>query len=228
MSSLSWRWQNLLLLVKQFRFRDIAQRLALRAYQNNYSYCLRRDLQVPFTAPEAQIPIVVRPLAEDDIPKLFADVSRLPEFDQAFLYSRLALWKARIPTCYVGVTVEGAPTYIQWLMGPEHNENIQSFFSGTFPVLAPDEALLEDALTLAPFRGKGIMAAAMARIAEQGKTLGARYVLTFVDENNIPSLKGCKKSGFLPYMVRRQRWVLFHLSQTFTKLPEGTPYPFDA
>jgi GNAT superfamily N-acetyltransferase len=228
MNSLRMRWQNFLLLAKAFRFREIIQKLVHRAYYDNYSYCLRRDLEIPFPAPEAQIPIIVRPLAEDDISKLFAGVSGLPVSDQADLYARMAHWNANIPTCYVGVTGDGAPTYIQWLMGREQNGKIQAFFNGTFPVLAPEEALLENALTLAQFRGKGIMPAAMARIAEQGKTLGARYVLTFVEQHNIPSLKGCKKSGFLPYMIRHERWVLFRRSLTFTRLPEGTPYPFDA
>ncbi|MCX5768778.1 MAG: N-acetyltransferase [Candidatus Hydrogenedentes bacterium] len=222
------RWQNFLFHAEHFQYREIGRKLALRAYSNTYSYCLRRDLEIPFPAPEARIPIIVRRLADDDIPKLFGNMSRLPIPDQADLQARLTHWKANIPTCYVGVTVDGAPTYIQWLMGPEHNEKIQAYFNGTFPVLAPDEALLENALTLADFRGKGIMPAAMARIAEQGKSLGARYVITFVEQHNIPSLKGCKKSGFHPYMIRQERWVLFRRLLTFTMLPKGTLYPFEA
>ncbi len=228
MNSMRARWRNIVLLAKQFRFREIGQKLAHRVYYNNYSYCLRRDLQIPFPAPEAKIPIIIRRLEQGDITKLFANVADLPASDQADLYSRLDFWNAKVPTCYVGVAEDGAPTYIQWLMGPEQNEKIQAFFNGTFPVLAPDEALLENALTPAAFRGKGIMPSAMARIAEQGTTLGARYVLTFVEQHNIPSLKGCKKSGFLPHLIRHEQWFLFRRSLIFTKLPEGTPYPFDA
>src|SRR5664279_1795856 len=69
---------------------------------------------------------------------------------------------------------------------------------------------------------------AMARIAERGRALGVRHVMTFVEEDNIPSLKGCKKSGFVPYMIRRERWFLFCRTLTFARLPEGTPYAFDA
>jgi hypothetical protein len=29
-------------------------------------------------------------------------------------------------------------------------------------------------------------------------------------------------------MMRQERWVLFRRSLTFTTLPKGTPYPFDA
>ena len=71
------------------------------------------------------------------------------------------------------------------------------------------------------------MPAAMARIAERGKDIGARYVMTFVAESNTPSLKGCKRAGFYLYMMRREKWFLFRRKLTFTKLPENTPYPFD-
>jgi RimJ/RimL family protein N-acetyltransferase len=228
MNALLMRWHNLLYHARHFRFREIGQKLAHRVHSSTCSYCLRRDLDLPFSAPDARIPLAVRKLTAEDCPAIFGDRPGRAVRDQEELYARLNHWDADIPTCYVAVTDQGAPAYIQWLMGPGQNEKIQAFFNGTFPVLAPDEALLENALTLPEFRGKGIMPAAMARIAEEGKALGVRYVLTFVEENNIPSLKGCKKSGFVPYMIRRERYLLFIRSLTFTKLPEGTPYAFDA
>ena len=42
------------------------------------------------------------------------------------------------------------------------------------------------------------MPAAMGLIAEKGETIGARYVITFVAPDNIPSLKGCQRCGFFP------------------------------
>lgn len=228
MNSLRARCRNLLFHAKHFQLREIGHKLAIRACSNTSTYCLRRDLEIPFPAPEARIPISVRRLADDDIPKVFGNMSKLPVPDRADLYARWAHWNADIPTCYVAVTGDGVPAYVQWLMGPEQNEKIQAYFNGTFPVLAPDEALLENALALPEFRGKGIMPAAMARIAEQAKSLGARYVLTFVERHQVRSLKGCKKAGFVPYMMRQERWVLFRRSLTFTTLPKGTPYPFDA
>jgi GNAT superfamily N-acetyltransferase len=143
------------------------------------------------------------------------------------LINRLQQVRANIPTCYVAVTIDNTPAYMQWLMGSEQNESIQMFFNKTFPILEPDEALLENALTLAEFRGKGLMSAAMARIAERGIEVGARWVITFVGEDNIASLKGCKRAGFYPYMLRAERWFLFRRTLTFALLPDGTPYPFD-
>ena len=52
-------------------------------------------------------------------------------------------------------------------------------------------------------------------------------VVTFVADDNIASLKGCKRAGFSPYLRREERWRWFRRTLTFTPLPEGTPYPFD-
>jgi len=71
------------------------------------------------------------------------------------------------------------------------------------------------------------MAAAMALVAERGREIGARYVITFVEQNNIASLKGCKRAGFSPYLLRHEKWFLFRRSLSLDKLPDGTPYPFD-
>ncbi len=108
------------------------------------------------------------------------------------------------------------------------NAQLQRYFSGMFPILKPGEALLEGAYTLEKVRGLGVMAAAMAQIAEKAGDVDAHAIITFVEEDNIASLKGCKRSGFSVYLVRDVRWLLFSRTVKFQELPVGTPYPFDA
>ncbi len=69
---------------------------------------------------------------------------------------------------------------------------------------------------------------AMAEIAKRGRDFGARYIITFVENENVPSLKGCKRAGFSPYVERIERRRLFQHTYEFNPLPDGTPYPFDA
>src|SRR5580658_5235651 len=75
---------------------------------------------------------------------------------------------------------------------------------GGFLPLADGEALLENAYTPPAYRGLGVMAAAMAQIAERARDFGARKVLTFVATDNIASLKGCQRSGFYPHLLHRR------------------------
>jgi hypothetical protein len=71
------------------------------------------------------------------------------------------------------------------------------------------------------------MATAMTQIAEKGLEHGARWAVTYVESDNLPSLKGCANCGFRPYMLRHETWRGFHLSQTFSLLPPNSKYPFE-
>jgi hypothetical protein len=165
---------------------------------------------VPFEAPRATIDISVRPIAERDLPKLLdASGAELSNEERWLLASRKRLVEAGFGTCFVAVTTQDEPCYTQWLFGQHDNDDLQSYFSGNFPLLAAGEALLESAFTPVAFRGKRIMPAAMARIAERAADLGARWVLTFVGVDNVPSLKGCAGAGFHPYARCTQEWRLF-------------------
>ena len=209
--------------LQQLRTR-IAGRLRLGLRFESTRFGLRRDLTIPFPAPDAKIPISVRPLAETDLPTLLAVNADISEADRFEIAWRQAFAAKRLAGGYVAVDErDGRPCYVQWLFGAADNDFVQSLRG--FPELAPDEALLENAYTPASHRGLGVMPAAMARIAEKAATIGARYVITFVEQNNIPSLKGCQRSGFAPDLEHKLARYGFGLFRTdsFTRLANGDP-----
>jgi RimJ/RimL family protein N-acetyltransferase len=172
----------------------------------------------------------VRPLRKGDIRKLLnLEEQGLTDEGRDERNTRLQIARANVGKCYVATTEDGTPCYIQWIIGPEDNKKLPklSYCMGSFPVLQPGEALLEGAFTPEGHRGKRIMPYAMSIIAEKGLDIGARRIITFVTQDNIASLKGCKRAGFSPYLVRSERWQFFRKRITFTALPAGTPYPFD-
>jgi hypothetical protein len=180
---------------------------------------LRRDLQVPFTAPEAKIPLIVRPLQDEDWPFLF-DLTEpgISDEERQLRTSRKELALERVGSPFVAATADGEPCYIQWLFSPDENERMREFFNNIFPRLTPDEMLLEGAFTPEKHRGKGIMPCSMAQIAEHAAARGARWVVTFVTEDNVPSLKGCDRAGFSPYIRRSVRWNGLRRTVTFGEL----------
>ncbi|BBY86489.1 GNAT family N-acetyltransferase [Mycolicibacterium tokaiense] len=185
---------------------------------------LRRDVEVPFVAPAAKVPVTVRRLQPDD------DVSfldRVPALDLEVaneLIGRRRLVDSRVATCWIAVDSAGVPCYLQWLIGPSDNAFIRRWWKGLFPQLGPNEALLEGAYTAETHRGQGIMAHAMAKITEQASDIGARYVITFVGTDNIASLKGCERAGFVPYLEREDIWSGFRHQVHFRPLaPDRTP-----
>jgi len=220
--------KTLFYLLAHFRFGEVLRKVRGRLHSRTVSFGLRRNLLVPFEAPTPKIPITIRPLREEDIPFLLeAPYHGVPKKELIEQAERLSFLREGIPTCYVAVTQDGKPCFMQWLMSSEDNDKIQLRFNHGFPLLAPDEALVEKCFTPEAYRGLGIMSYAMALIAKKAERLNARRVITFVEVNNIASLKGCKKSGFVPYIIRDDRWFLFRRKLTWTSLPQGFLYPFE-
>ncbi len=243
--------------------RFVVHELRRRLWSDGRYYGLSRELDVPLVAPDAKIPLEIRPLRESDLPKLLGtnadNVSaRKPDArmhlvqlglvrrglaaaelraqsaggaialrDAIVRVDRLNFVSAGIGTCYVAATSDDEPCYMQWLMRASENDGIRRYFKGIFPLLDPDEALLEYAFTLEDYQGQGIMPATMARIAEKAESHGARRVITFVDQVNVPALKGCQRAGFRPHLIRVDRWRFFRRHVSFRPLAPGTRYPFE-
>ena len=203
----------------------ISGRLRLGLHFESTRLGLCRDLERPFQKPSAKIAISVRPLIDADLPALLAvDDTITDPRDRYETAWRRAFAARRLKGGYVAVDQrDGTPCYVQWLFGSVDNDFVSKL--GGFPKLAVDEALLENAFTPARYRGMGIMSAAMALIAERADDIGARHVLTFVEQDNIASLKGCQRSGFFPDLLHRQVRLGFGVFRrdSFSKLANDDP-----
>lgn len=207
-------------------FSRVEGRLKLGLAKRTVRYGLRRDLTVPIERPSAKIPISVREVRQEDLAVLLPeDTSTYSEQDRLEI-----VWRKRFAAdvgskgCYVAIDErDGSPCYMQWLLAPSQNEVIRRL--GGFPQLQKGEALLENAYTPPTHRGLGIMSAAMALIAERGEDVNARYVITFVGEDNIASLKGCRRAGFAPDMLHIRQDYLFGIVRRhrFEPLPADDP-----
>ena len=216
------RARDLLRLVFTGRGRRAWSTVTYLLYSDSASVGLRRDLRAPCLAPGAQRPFQVRPLTPGD-ELAWLDV-REPGLSDEQVYARLGqarLLRSGIQTCHVAVEPDGTACYMQWLILSNQNDQVRAFFGNLYPRLAPDEALLEGAYTPEAYRGQGIMAAAMAQIAERAGEFGARWVVTFVDESNVASLKGCARAGFVPFLRRHEAFRLFRRRVSFTPLPQA-------
>jgi hypothetical protein len=185
-------------------------------------------LTKPVPVPSAKIELVVRPLEpSDDLSPLDMDTKLRGKAALTGRYER-RLIASGLPTCWVAIAPDGKPCYLQWLITADQNDRIRRLWGNAFPRLGPDEALLEAAYTPEAYRGLGIMASAMSRIAEHAQESGARYVITFVAGDNVPSLKGCKRAGFEPYVQRELAWRMGIRFVRYTSLPAGFRFPYEA
>lgn len=188
--------------VESGTYRDTAKRLGRRLFSSHHAYGLKRDLAAPHETPVAKIPISVRPLIDADVPRILDEHAEVDEAERWERHTRTRLLERGIGQPYVAVDPDDDPCYVQWLFGPDENAEVREFFHGIFPELQPGQALLEGAFTPTRHQGRRIMSAGMSMIAEKARDLGARDVLTFVGVENIASLKGCERAGFLPALDR--------------------------
>lgn len=207
-------------LIQKGYFIVLIQEIKKQFYSHSISIGLQRDLSNEFKAPSAKIEIQIRPLKKEDVPKLLNPEST-ESLNPRIIANQQSMADANIPTCYVAVTEHDKPCYMQWLIGYKDNPVIKNYFKGIFPALKASEALLEGAYSNPDYRGLRIMPMAMSLIAEKASEINARWVNTFVDATNIPSLKGCQRSGFKPYLIRKDRWLLFQLTSTFHPVTES-------
>jgi GNAT superfamily N-acetyltransferase len=206
-------------LLRAGEWRPVLNGLRKWLYSDSYAYGLFRDLTVRMHVPEPAILLTIRPIEQSDV-QAFMEIDNhatRPAFGP-----RSRLLASDIQTCYVAVTEEGAPCYMQYLILPSENDKVQAVFEGLFPRLAEDEALLEGAFTVEEYRGQGIMPFVMEHLAQKAREKGAQRLLTFVTSHNVPALKGCIRAGFVPNMLVNRRFRLFKRRVTFTPLPEGT------
>lgn len=179
-------------------------------WQHKTSIGLRRTLSISHPRPKAAIDLLVREIQQVDIPHILPTTpTNRDRREEQDIRIRRELIGQNIPHCFVAIDrANGTPCFIQWLFTASHNQFLSSFFKGRFPRLTPEQGLLECAYTPLHYRGKGIMPATMATLAELGPHLGLSELITFVDHNNNASLKGCAKAGFLPFLTRKDTTIL--------------------
>jgi RimJ/RimL family protein N-acetyltransferase len=191
-------------------------------------YVIRKDVTRPFEIPESRIPFTIREMQSDDVdPLLSIRTHGLIGEDAYERVRRMLMLKAGIRTCYVGITDDGKPCHLHWLIGESENEKLQEFYGIGFPLLEKGEMLLEHGYTPVEYRGKGIMATAMARLARIASDKGAAHVYGFIRESNTPSLKAARKAGYSLFLERTEKWSLGRLKMKYSTLPDPTRYPFE-
>jgi hypothetical protein len=180
-------------------FGYLRQRLGKLIWSEQHWIIMRRDLTAPPPAPRAFAAFTVRPLEPDDEKALFAE---LPP-DQRPEKEKLEYWLRRgLKGCHVAVLEDGAPCFMQWLLTSSENTLIRDIFEGSLPELSAGTVLLEGAYTPPRFRRLSIMPAAMARLAEKGRDLGARWAIVHVGNDKPSMKKAAELAGFEPYQLR--------------------------
>ena len=202
-----------------------------RLYSRVVSIGVRRDLSVHVEGvigrdlaviPPAKIPLEVRQLRPDDDLSLIADVPGLsPRAAQVRMDQRW-LMSGDLPTPWVAVDPDGAVRFMTFMLTARDNEAILARWGGLLPQLQPDEMVMEGPFADDSARGLGIMTEVAGRLLQIAHDSGVRYVMGFIGEQNVATLKVVELGGLAPFVKREERWFLFRRRIRFLPLPSAT------
>lgn len=195
--------------IKSGDFITIYKSIRKRLSSNKKSIGFKRDLNISFKNPKAKIELSVRLIKDRDF-----EYFKMTHFEDGLIVQN-------IPNCFVATSKNDVPYFRQWQIGSGENKKLKIYFKNTMPHLKENETIFEGVFVTPESRGMGIMADAMCKIADIIKDYGIRYVIAFVYEDNIPSLKGFKRAGFHPYTLRTEKWSFFKRKVIFSEIPEN-------
>lgn len=183
-------------------------------------FCLVCDLTKLPAAPKAKVPTVMQPFDLAKFDGFEKEFELVTGADAVEVYARERLREGNVHTAYVSRDPEGAAMYTQWLITPDTQEALHAFQPGRYRQLESADGLIEGAYTFSQFRGLGLMAASQYQLLAHARERGLQRVWTYVGTDNVPSLKGCARVGFVPHHIRRNHRRLGAMRTEFTRLTE--------
>ena len=129
-----------------------------------------------------------------------SELNRAGGIDYLEALVRTWMCASGVPTLYAADASDGRPIYAQWLIRSPDDWHLQN--KPPHDELTDGEVMLEGAYTFVAFRGVGAMADGMAQLLRIARDEGSKAAITYVHSDNIPSLRGCARVGFVLDHVR--------------------------
>lgn len=201
----------MLQMIRQGQSHRVAHMMRRRWWSKEKTNILRRDMTIPLETPKAKLNLSIRKFHNDDIPKLLDfDSPAINEQDRSDIVRRRFWLKENLQTCYAAATEDGMPCFMIWLMSPDQNDKIQTFFGGDCLSLKDDEMLMEGAYVHPDVRNAGITAYVVKLLPELFADKQTRWIVTYIDPANVPAQRAAAKVGFQPFMEIEYTWRFFH------------------
>jgi hypothetical protein len=209
----------------------LRQTLRKRLYSRGVSIGVRRDMSVHVegvigrdlaVVPSAKIPLVVRQLQPEDDISFIDDVPGLDPRAAQMRADQRWLMTGDLPAPWVAVDPDGAVCFMTFMLTARDNAVIQARWGGLLPQLQPDECLIEGPFAGESARGLGIMKEVAGRLLQIARDSGMRYVMGFIGEANVATLKVVELGGLAPFVKREESWFLFRRRIRFLPIADAT------
>lgn len=182
--------------IRQLGLKGVAHVAARRFWSTSRALGLRVDVEHLPPPRTAKVPVAMKAIDPASFGGFESELQRTGEADSIEVLARLRFCRGGVTTLYVAEDEHGEPIYAQWLVRRADQDRLRAVTGALFPPLAESEALVEGAYTFLNFRGCGAMADGMHQLLRAARDGGAESAITYVTDDNVPSLRGCAKAGF--------------------------------
>lgn len=112
------------------------------------------------------------------------------------IFARVLFFRNGFKNCYAVKNKSGSIAHIQWIVFPEENDLLKTFYSRFFKPLAPYEIMVENAFTMPEFRGLGLLGYATIHLLNLGGKLAYKKASSYVRCEKFVSLNELIRLGF--------------------------------
>ena len=174
--------------------------LADQVASRRVSFGLRCDLSNLPAAVPGKVPIHMSARAARGYTGFDRELAETSGTDYLEVLLRNWMYAREVKSLYAADAADGRPIFAQWLIRPIDDWRLRNKPPHDVPV--DGEVLLEGAYTFVAFRGVGAMADGMGQVLRVARDGGNVAAITYVLADNVPSLRGCARVGFVLDHVR--------------------------
>ena len=172
--------------------------------------CLGKELDNRNTASKSYQEVILLPASSEEVRQFFQLMAMESKESRYAMLVRRSFYEKGFDNCYIGRTIEsGEMASITWAVTP--GDVKKKRFEHRYPFLREDEMIGENIYTLEKFREKGVMESTGRQEEAIAAGQGFKRMLFIVREDNVPSLKSCKRRGRLIYRKLMISHILFHI-----------------
>jgi ribosomal protein S18 acetylase RimI-like enzyme len=200
--------QDMALVSRNLRPRKLL-RLVLRNLADvNHYYALEMRLNGQLAS--SQIRLANRELVlltETEVKSLQQQLPSLNDEDNKELLARILFFERGFRNCYA-LKVEGAIACLQWLVYPQENDLIRTWFKRRFTTLKPNQVMIENSFTFPRYRGFGLMQFLSTELLLRARDQGYAGAVCFVIKENLNALNQLIQMGFKIRRIVREYKLL--------------------
>jgi GNAT superfamily N-acetyltransferase len=210
--------------VRRAEFRSLFRIVANQLYSETAGVVVWKDLTSGPGLAEAKRQPPIRPASETDLQSLI-DTDQQPDVDADELWQRRLRRDIAstigLDGCFVADAPGAGPSFMQYLFTAKDNERLRSRFPGLFPVLGPDEAMVEFLYVAPEARSPGLAVNCLLQVADEARRQGASSVISFIRPTNKGALFVNHLAGYKARSVRRSKRRFFRRTYSFEPWPAG-------